>query len=95
MCVTVTYVVLPQAMRIMIPGWSNEFSSLAKSTPAISVMGVRDLTSVGRSISHRTFKFIETWIFIALIYLIWISIVMKILDMIYGRVKIPGIEISA
>lgn len=91
----IRYVVLPQAMRIMIPGWSNEFSSLAKSTPAISVMGVRDLTSVGRSISHRTFKFIETWIFIALIYLIWISVVMKILDMIYGRVKIPGIEISA
>ncbi len=82
-------------MRIMIPGWSNEFSSLAKSTPALSTIGVTDLFAVGRSIGSRSFRFIETYAFIALIYLIWISVVMKILDIIYDKVKLPGIEITA
>ena len=91
----IRHVVLPQAMRIMIPGWSNEFCSLAKSTPALLVIGVRDLTAVGRSISSQTFRFVETYAFIGLIYLLWISVVMKILDIIYDKIKIPGIEITA
>ncbi len=91
----IRFVVLPQAIRIMIPGWSNEFSSLAKSTPALLIMGVRDLTAVGKTMSSQTFRFIETYAFIGALYLIWISIMLKIIDIIYERVKIPGIEISA
>lgn len=91
----IMYIVLPQAMRIMIPGWSNEFSSLGKSTAAILMIGERDLTAIGRTIAFRTFRFLETYAFIALIYLIFISIVLKILDILYDKVKIPGIEKSA
>jgi len=91
----IMYIVLPQAMRIMIPGWSNEFSSLGKSTAAILVIGERDLTAIGRTIAFRTFRFLETYAFIGLIYLIFISIVLKILDIIYEKVKIPTIETSA
>jgi len=57
----IRYIVLPQAMRIMIPGWSNEFSSLAKSTPALSTIGVTELFAVGRSIGSRSFRFMETY----------------------------------
>jgi polar amino acid transport system permease protein len=91
----IMYIVLPQAMRIMIPGWSNEFSSLGKSTAAILMIGERDLTAIGRTIAFRTFRFLETYAFIGLIYLIFISVVLKILDIIYDKVKIPGIEKSA
>ena len=91
----IMYIVLPQAMRIMIPGWSNEFSSLGKSTAAILMIGERDLTAIGRTIAFRTFRFLETYAFIGLIYLIFISIVLKILDIIYEKVKIPTIETSA
>lgn len=91
----IMYIVLPQAMRIMIPGWSNEFSSLGKSTAAILMIGERDLTAIGRTIAFRTFRFLETYAFIALIYLIFISIVLKILDILYDKVKIPTIETSA
>ncbi len=91
----IMYIVLPQALRIMIPGWSNEFSSLAKSTATLLVIGERDLNAVLTSIAHRFFRFIETYAFGALIYLIWISIMIKILDIIYDKIKIPGIEITA
>jgi len=89
------YVILPQALRLVIPAWGNEFSSLAKSTAAILLIGVRDLTGAGRTIADQTFRILETWGFIALIYLTWITIIMKILDVLYEKVKIPGIEIVA
>lgn len=91
----IMYVVLPQAMRIVIPPWGNEFCSLAKSSAALLTIGVRDLTSAGKSIASWTWRVLETYPFIALIYLLWISVVMKILDILYNKVKIPGIEITA
>ncbi|PIX32180.1 amino acid ABC transporter permease [Candidatus Bathyarchaeota archaeon CG_4_8_14_3_um_filter_42_8] len=91
----ITYVILPQALRLVIPPWGNEFCSLTKSTAALLVIGVRDLTSAGKTIAGQSWRILETWTFIAIIYLIWISIVMKILDIVYEKVKIPGIEISA
>ncbi len=91
----ITYIVLPQALRIMIPGWSNEFTSLAKSTATLLVIGERDLTAIGRTIASRSFRVIETYAFTGLIYLIWISIMIKILDIIHDKIKIPGIGITA
>jgi len=91
----IRYVVLPQALRIVIPPWSNEFCSLTKSTSALLVIGVMDLTNVGKTIAAWTWRVLETYAFIALIYLLWISVVLKILDILYNKVKIPGIEITA
>lgn len=89
------YVILPQALRLVIPAWSNEFCSLTKSTSALLVIAVRDLTSVGNMIAARHFRYVETFLVIALVYLIWVTVVVKIADKVYERVKIPGIEISA
>jgi len=91
---TILYVILPQALRIVIPAWSNEFCSLTKSTAALGVVGARDLTRVGRAVVSYTYRVLETWIFIAIIYLVWITVVTKIADIVYERKKIPGIEIS-
>jgi polar amino acid transport system permease protein len=92
---TIFYIILPQALRIVIPAWSNEFCSLTKSTAALGVIAVSDLTRAGQKIVSWSFRVLETWIFIAMIYLIWISIVTKIADIVYEKKKIPGIEISA
>lgn len=89
----IRYVVLPQALRIVIPAWSNEFSSLAKSTAALLVIALPELTSALKSIASWTWRILETYAFGALIYLLWISVVMKILDIIYKKVQIPELEI--
>jgi len=91
----IIHVILPQALRLVIPAWGNEFCSLTKSTSALLLIGVRDFTSAGRTIAFQSFRVLETWSFIALGYLIWVSIMMKIADIIYEKVKIPGIEVSA
>jgi len=91
---TIFYIILPQALRIVVPAWSNEFCSLTKSTAALLVIGVRDLTAAGSTIAGQKYRYLETYLFIALLYLIWISIVTKIADIVYEKKKIPGIEIS-
>lgn len=90
----IIHVVLPQALRIVIPSWGNEFCSVAKSTAALLIIGERELTSAGKTIASWTWRILETYSFIALIYLVWISLVLKGLDMLYDRVKIPGIEMT-
>ncbi|MEM0095195.1 MAG: amino acid ABC transporter permease [Candidatus Bathyarchaeia archaeon] len=88
------YVILPQALRLVIPAWSNEFCSLTKSTAALLILGVPELTSTGRRIASIYFRYIETYLVIAIIYLAWVTVVTKIADKVYERVRIPGIEIS-
>jgi len=92
---TIFYVILPQALRIVIPAWSNEFCSLTKSTAALGLIGAMDLTGVGKTIAGQTYRVLETWAFVAIIYLIWITAFTKIADIVYEKKKIPGIEISA
>jgi polar amino acid transport system permease protein len=91
---TILHVILPQALRIVIPAWSNEFCSLTKSTAAVLVIGLRDLTAVGTTIVGQTYRYFETYVFIAVLYFIWITAVTKVADVVYEKKKIPGIEIS-
>lgn len=86
------YVVLPQALRIVIPAWSNELASLAKSTTALIVIGVREFLNTGISITARTFRPLETYAFVTIVYFVWIYTMLKLLDIVYSRVKIPGLE---
>lgn len=92
---TVSYVILPQAMRIVIPAWSNEFCSLTKSTAALGLIGALDLTGVGKTIMGQKYRVLETWAFVAAIYFVWITVFTKIADVVYEKKKIPGIELSA
>jgi len=90
---TLRHVILPQAYRIVIPAWTNEFCSLTKSTAVLSVAGFMDLVGAGRSILIRTMEIIPVWLVIAAIYFVWITGVSKMMDIIYEKKKIPGIEL--
>jgi polar amino acid transport system permease protein len=89
---TLRYVILPQAYRIVIPAWTNEFCSLTKSTATLAFVGLFDLVSAGISIKLWTFQILPVWIVIGAIYLAWITGFSKIMDMIYEKKKIPGVE---
>jgi polar amino acid transport system permease protein len=90
---TLRLVILPQAYRIVIPSWTNEFCSLTKSTAVLSFVGLMDLVGAGRSIIFQTMEILPVWIIIALIYLVWITGFSKMMDIIYERKKIPGVEL--
>jgi len=89
---TLRYVILPQAYRIVIPSWTNEFCSLTKSTATLAFVGLFDLVSAGKSISFATFQILPVWLVIAAIYLVWITGFSKLMDIIYEKKRIPGVE---
>jgi polar amino acid transport system permease protein len=91
---TLRYVILPQAYRIVIPSWTNEFCSLTKSTSTLAFVGLYDLTAAGISIKGITYEILPVWIVIGAIYLVWITGFSKIMDIIYERKKIPGVELA-
>jgi polar amino acid transport system permease protein len=90
---TLRYVILPQAYRIVIPSWTNEFCSLTKSTATVAYVGLFDLVSAGMSIRMWTYKILPVWVVIGAVYLIWITSFSKLMDIIYEKKKIPGIEL--
>jgi polar amino acid transport system permease protein len=63
------YVVLPQAIRIILPPVGNEFISLLKDSSLVSVVAVADITRRGREFMAANFIPLETWVMVALIYL--------------------------
>ncbi|MCJ7605469.1 MAG: amino acid ABC transporter permease [Dehalococcoidales bacterium] len=64
------YVILPQALRVVLPPVGNEFIMLLKDTSLVSVVAVTDLTRRGREFMATHFNPIEVWTLIALLYLI-------------------------
>ncbi len=64
------HVVLPQAVRMVLPPVGNEFIALLKDSCLVSVVAVADLTRRGREFMAVHFNPIEVWTMVALLYLI-------------------------
>jgi polar amino acid transport system permease protein len=91
---TLRHVIMPQAYRIVIPSWTNEFCSLTKSTSVLSFVGLLDLVGAGRTIIFGTMEVLPVWFIIGLIYLVWITGFSKLMDVIYDKKKIPDVELA-
>ena len=90
---TLLHVILPQAYRIVIPSWTNEFCSLTKSTAVVSWVGLSDLIAAGISIKGITWEIMPVWLVIGAIYLVWITSFSKLMDIVYEKKRIPGVEL--
>ncbi len=80
-------VVLPQAIRTMIPSIINQFIITLKDTSILSVIGFPELTNMGKTISGNTFKSLETWAIVGVMYMIVIVTLSKIAKRIERRVN--------
>lgn len=87
-------VTLPQALRISIPAWSNELIYLFKYTSIASIIQVSELTKEGELIASRNFRYIEVFLIIALIYIIFTFIMTEVIDRMTKRMSIPGIGVQ-
>jgi polar amino acid transport system permease protein len=64
------YVILPQAVRVILPPAGNELVALLKDSSLVSVVAVADMTRRGREFMASTFLALETWLMVALLYLV-------------------------
>ena len=67
---TMRFILLPQAVRNVLPALGNEFIAMLKDSALVSVLGVQDITQLGKVYSASTFKFFETYTIVALLYLV-------------------------
>ena len=80
-------IVIPQAVRTMIPSIINQFIITLKDTSILSVIGFPELTNVGKTIMGNTFKNLQTWAIVGVMYLIVITILSKIAKKVERRVN--------
>lgn len=84
------YVVLPQAIRNVLPPLGNEFVAMIKSSSLVSILGVQDITQLGKVYSASTFKFFETYNVVAFLYLVMtigLSLLVSALERHLGKHK--------
>jgi polar amino acid transport system permease protein len=63
------FVILPQAIRNILPALGNDFISMLKDSSLVSVLAVRDITQVTRLYAARSFQYQEAYTTLAVMYL--------------------------
>lgn len=63
------YVILPQAIRNVLPALGNDFVAMVKDSSLVSVLAVRDITQVSRLYAGSTFRFREAYVTLSVMYL--------------------------
>ncbi len=63
-------IIWPQALRKILPPLGNDFVAMIKDSSLVSVLGVQDITQMGKVYSSSTFQFFETYNVVAFMYLV-------------------------
>jgi polar amino acid transport system permease protein len=87
----ILYIILPQALRRAIPGCSNEIIYLVKYSSLAFMVTCVELTGAGKIIASRYFAYTEVFLVIGIIYLLMVSVITKLLNMLEKKLEIPGL----
>lgn len=66
---TMRFVVLPQAIRRIIPPLGNDFVAMIKDSSLVAILGIRDITQIAKLTSGSSFLVLQTYLTVAVIYL--------------------------
>jgi polar amino acid transport system permease protein len=91
---TYRFVILPQAVRSVLPPLAGQAISLIKDSSLVSTIAITDLTMEGQKIVSETFLAFEIWFTVAAIYLVitlGLSLAVRVLEHRMNRVPVRGI----
>lgn len=88
------HVVLPQAMRVVIPPLGNEFNNMLKVTSILSVLGLQELFQAAQDYNSATFRTFEIFSVVAIYYIAMTTVWSFIQSMIERRLASHGGEIE-
>ena len=84
---TMIMIVLPQAIKNVVPTLGNEFIALLKETSVVSFIAVVDITKAFQNIANSTYEYMIPYIVLALVYLILVLAVTGIIKLIERRLR--------
>ena len=86
-------IILPQAFRLSIPGWSNEFSSVIKDTTLAYVVGFNEIMRTARIVMDSNYSLaMLAFLAVALVFLILTSAGNGLMGIVERRFRIPGLQ---
>jgi His/Glu/Gln/Arg/opine family amino acid ABC transporter permease subunit len=88
------HIVLPQALRLIVPPLTNEYIGLLKSSSLLVVIGVAELTSTAREEAFISFRVFEVFALVSAIYLLITVPVSKVVEAFARKYRIPGLGIQ-
>lgn len=63
------YIVLPQAIRRVLPPLGNDMIAMVKDSSLVAILGIQDITQLAKLSSSASFRYLETYLLAATIYL--------------------------
>lgn len=84
------YVLLPQALRVVMPPITTEFANCFKATSVGLTIGYMELTQRAREVSELTFRTFEAFSVATLIYILSIVVIVWFLQLIDRSLRLPG-----
>ncbi|MCU0573037.1 MAG: amino acid ABC transporter permease [Syntrophobacteraceae bacterium] len=86
----ICFIVLPQALRLSIPAWSNEYSIVLKDSAVTYALGVAEIMARTHFVATRTYQHLPLYIMAGLIYLLLTTVGVRSLRLLEKKVRIPG-----
>lgn len=86
----ILFIVLPQALRLSVPGWSNEYSIVLKDSAVTYALGVAEIMARTHFVASRTYQHLPLYITAGMMYLLMTYIGVKGLRILEKNVRIPG-----
>lgn len=84
---TMRYIIIPQAIKNILPALGNEMITLLKDTSLVSVIALRDVTKQAQNIVANTYQAYVPYISLAVIYLVLVLILTKLLGIFERRLR--------
>ncbi len=81
------FIILPQAVRNVLPALGNDFISMLKDSSLVSILAVRDITQVTRLYTGQTFRYTEAYTTLAILYLTMTVILSLLVKTIEGKLR--------
>lgn len=84
---TMMRIVLPQAIKNVVPTLGNEFIALLKETSVVSFITVVDVTKAFQNMANSTYEYIVPYVMLALIYLVIVLAVTGVIKLVERRLR--------
>lgn len=81
------HVILPQAIRNVLPALGNDFVAMVKDSSLVSILAVRDITQIAKLYAGRTFRFREAYATLAVLYLTMTVSLSMLLKFFEGKMR--------
>ncbi|WP_136688444.1 amino acid ABC transporter permease [Halorhabdus amylolytica] len=91
---TIRHVVLPQGLRLAIPGWTNEFVYLIKYSSLAAFITVPELFRAAEGVGSDTFRYTKVYVIVGLFYLALVLTTALAMGRFEAAVSIPGLDSS-